>query len=245
MTRGERVCHEHRRFLVVAAILLFLGGAIAVSYLLVDRSRIAAQLANEADLRGQAVSTLASDVRALRAQVKAEGKTPVAPDPTKAIEDLPKRAEVPVPIPGPAGPVGPSGKPGATVTGPTGPTGAAGVPGADSTVAGPSGPAGPQGVQGATGPQGEQGPKGDTGERGAAGPSCPDGYSLQAPDWDPDALVCRKDTASSSPSVPVNPQAAVLVFSAVAGRRRRHAGDQARGDGPRPYGRHRAAGAHR
>ncbi|MDX3353881.1 hypothetical protein PV703_11285 [Streptomyces sp. ME01-24h] len=33
------------------------------------------------------------------------------------------------------------------------------------------------------------------GPQGPAGPTCPDGYSLQAPAYDPDALVCRKDGA--------------------------------------------------
>lgn len=190
--------HRARHVLWGAAILLFLGGAVAVCYLLVDRDRIANQLAEEADLRGQAVSTLAGDVRALRAQVKAEGKTPVAPDPTKAVEDLPARAEVPVPIPGPAGPAGspgPSGAPGKNGT--PGSPGATGVPGAAGPT-GPAGPAGPQGEQGPAGPagpQGERGEKGNTGEQGPAGPACPDGYSLQAPSYDPDALVCRKDGA--------------------------------------------------
>ena len=71
-------------------------------------------------------------------------------------------------------------------------------------MAGPSGPQGQQGEPGPAGPQGErgeQGPTGDTGEQGPAGPNCPDGYSLQAPSYDPDALVCRKDGAPDpSPS---------------------------------------------
>lgn len=37
------------------------------------------QLADEADLRGNAVTTLAGDVRVLRAQIKAKGGTPAAP----------------------------------------------------------------------------------------------------------------------------------------------------------------------
>ena len=76
---------------------------------------------------------------------------------------------------------GKDGKPGAV--------GASGAPGAVGAV-GPAGATGPQG------PQGEQGPKGDAGATGPAGPpgpACPDGYSLQAPEWDPDALVCRRD----------------------------------------------------
>jgi len=197
VTRAERAFHDARHLLWGVAILLFLGGAIAVSYLLVDRDRLANQLAGEADLRGQAVSTLAGDVRALREQIKAEGKTPVRPDPTKAVKDLPARAEVPVPIPGPPGPSGSpgaSGRPGTPgASGVPGQTGASGAPGA----VGPSGPAGPQG------PAGPAGPAGKDGADGKDGQTCPDGYSLQAPSYDPDALVCRRDGApqpSDSPS---------------------------------------------
>ena len=152
MTRTQTVFHRARHVLWGAAILLFLGGAVAVSYLLVDRDRMATELAHEADLRGQAVSTLAGDVRALRAQVKAKGGTPVAPDPAKAVQDLPQRAKVPVPIPGPPGPpgpTGPSGAPGASGTpgkngssGQPGAAGASGAPGEPGAV-GPTGPAGP------------------------------------------------------------------------------------------------------
>lgn len=198
------------RALWVLAVVLFVGGALAVAWLVVERDRLYSQLEREANLRGNAVSTLAGDVRALRQQVKAEGKTPVAPDPTKAVENLPDRAEVPVPIPGPPGPAGspgPSGSPGKA-----GATGASGVPGAPGAV-GPSGPAGSQGEQGPAGPQGEQGPKGNTGEQGPAGPSCPDGYHQEAPSWDPDALVCRRDGApqpSDGPGNGDNPQALAL-----------------------------------
>ena len=197
MTRTQGVLYRARHGLWTVAVLLFAGGAAAVAWLMVDRAELADRLEQEANLRGAAVSTLAGDVRALRAQVQAQGETPVAPDPTSAVEDLPDRAEVPVPIPGPRGPSGARGLQGApgasgapgkdgtdsTVPGPTGP---AGPPGADSTVPGPQGPQGEKGDRGVQGPQGEQGP---------AGPSCPDGYSLQAPDWDPDALVCRRDGA--------------------------------------------------
>ncbi|WP_233534364.1 collagen-like protein [Streptomyces murinus] len=195
----------------MAAVILFIGGAVAVVYLLVDRDHMANQLAAEANRRGTAVSTLAGDVRALRAQVQAEGKTPVAPDPTKAVSNLPARAQVPVPIPGPQGPTGatgspgPSGSPGAP--GKSGSQGTAGSPGAVGPT-GPAGAQGAQGVQGAQGPAGPAGPqgaKGDTGatgDRGPAGPTCPDGYSLQAPSWDPDALVCRKDSAPAPTPAP-------------------------------------------
>ncbi|WP_070024609.1 hypothetical protein [Streptomyces sp. F-1] len=201
MTRAQNALHRARRLLWAVAVLLFVGGAVAVVYLLVDRDRMAHQLAAEADRRGTAVSTLAGDVRALRAQVKAQGGTPAAPDPARAVDDLPARTQVPVPIPGPPGPTGATGSPGPSgAPGRAGAQGAAGSPGA----VGPTGPAGVQGAQGPAGPagpagpQGPQGAKGDTGDRGPvgpAGPTCPDGYSLQAPSWDPNALVCRRDGA--------------------------------------------------
>jgi hypothetical protein len=198
MTRTQSALYRARHVLWTLVVVLFLGGAAAIVWLLLDRDEMANQLAQEANLRGTAVSTLAGDVRALRAQVEAEGGTPVAPDPTRAVEDLPDRAEVPVPIPGPSGPPGPSGKPAPTITGPPG---ASGQPGATVT-----GPPGPQGVPGESvtgppgppGPQGERGEKGDTGEQGppgSAGQSCPEGYSWQTPSYDPYAKVCREDGA--------------------------------------------------
>lgn len=202
MTRTELVLYRNRRLLWMVAVLLILGGGVALSLLLIHRETEARQdLAREADLRGTAVSTLAGDVRALREQVKAAGETPVAPDPTRAVDDLPARSEVPVPIPGPRGPAGspgPSGAPGRD--GEDGDPGASGAPGpaGSSGPTGPAGQVGPQGVQGPQGERGEQGaagPVGPQGERGPAGPACPDGYSLQAPASDPDALVCRRDGA--------------------------------------------------
>lgn len=196
MTRTQTALYRARHGLWTVGLLLSVGGAATVCWLLVDRAELANRLEAEANLRGTAVSTLAGDVRALRAQVEAQGATPVAPDPTQAVEDLPDRAEVPVPIPGPRGATGPQGEPGEP-----GASGAPGKDGADSTVPGPSGPAGPvgpsgpAGAPGVQGERGDQGPEGDTGDRGPAGPACPDGYSLQAPAWDPDALVCRKDGA--------------------------------------------------
>ncbi|MGW4603745.1 collagen-like protein [Streptomyces sp. NPDC004532] len=92
---------------------------------------------------------------------------------------------------GPPGPVGPSGQPGKNGINGANATGLPGEPGATG-AAGAAGPAGPAGPQGEPGPQG---PQGDKGEKGDPGPACPDGYSLQAPAYDPDALVCRKDGA--------------------------------------------------
>jgi hypothetical protein len=170
MTRTQSALYRARHVLWTLGVVLFLGGAAAIVWLLLDRDQMADQLAHEADLRGMAVSTLASDVRELRAQVRAEGETPVAPDPTQAVEDLPERAEVPVPIPGPPGPAGspgPSGTPGRD--GLDGSPGASGEPGSPG-VDGATGPAGPQGEQGVQGPQGEPGPQGEQGPRGEQGP---------------------------------------------------------------------------
>jgi hypothetical protein len=191
VTRTEIVLYQNRRLLWVVAALLLLGGGVALSLLLIHREVDARQqLAREADLRGTAVSTLAGDVRALRAQVEAGGATPVAPDPSRAVEDLPDRAEVPVPIPGPPGP---PGKDAPTITPSPGPTGPAGKDGADSTVPGPMGPAGADST--VPGPSGPPGPQGEPGPAGADEQTCPEGYSLQAPEWDADALVCRRDGA--------------------------------------------------
>lgn len=211
MTRTELVLYRNRRLLLLVAALLTLGGGVALSFILIGREADARQqLATEADLRGEAVSVLAGDVRALREQVKAKGEEPVAPDPTKAVEDLPDRAEVPVPIPGPRGPSGPAGKDAPTITPSPGSPGKDGEDGADSTVPGPTGPAGAVGPSGATGAQGPQGERGEKGEPGPAGPECRDGYSLQAPSYDPDALVCRKDGAPD-PEEPGVPQAAAAL----------------------------------
>ncbi|MFE2712202.1 collagen-like protein [Streptomyces mirabilis] len=202
MTRAELTLARRWRWIAVVAALLFLGGGVALSLLLIQREAHAReQVAHEANLRGTAVSTLAGDVRALREQVKAEGKTPVAPDPTKAVANLPARAEVPVPIPGPQGPTGSPGPSGPSgLPGKAGGTGAAGTSGAVGPT-GPAGPAGSVGSVGPTGPQGQQGPAGPAGQDGTDGrdgqngQTCPDGYSLQAPSYDPDALVCRKNGA--------------------------------------------------
>lgn len=212
MTRTELVLYRNRRLLLLTAVLLVLGGGVALSLILIGREADARrELATEANLRGDAVSVLAGDVRALREQVKAEGQVPVAPDPTTAVEDLPDRAEVPVPIPGPPGADGEDGepgKPGASGSpGSDGRDGADGEPGAvgPSGAVGPAGPPGPQGEPGPAGPQGEAGADGSDGVDGRDGQSCPDGYSLQAPSYDPDALVCRRDTPSEEG--PSSPQA--------------------------------------
>lgn len=214
MTRTERVLARGWRPIALLFWLIALSGAVVIIWGRIDAETSRAdQLAVEADRRGQAVSTLASDVRELRTQVRGEGEVPVAPDPSDAVADLPARAEVPVPIPGPSGArgepgeQGDPGRPGSP--GPSGPPGKDGQDGADGSAgedgtagepgvqgpAGPAGPTGPQGEPGPAGPAGERGERGPAGEPGRDGQTCPDGYSLQAPAWDEDALVCRRDAA--------------------------------------------------
>ncbi|MFF5589742.1 collagen-like domain-containing protein [Streptomyces hygroscopicus] len=222
MTRTQRALAQRWRAIALACWLIAITGAVLLVW-----ARISAeaergdQLRAEADRRGDAVSTLATDVRRLRSQVKGEGQTPVAPDPADAVENLPDRAEVPVPVPGPRGPSGPPGRADDGADGKNGrdgKDGAPGAPGADSTVPGPTGPAGPAGPAGPEGPQGPAGPPGKDGQDGAPGAdgkdgrdgqTCPSGYSLQPPADDPDALVCRRDGApqpqpepTSGPSTP-------------------------------------------
>lgn len=195
MTRAERALAGRWRWIAVFCWLVALSGAAVIGWSWYG------QLAAEADKRGQAVSTLAGDVRVLRAQVQAAGETPKAPDPSQAVEDLDDRERVPVPIPVPGekgdkGERGDPGKPAPTITPSPGAPGAPGRDGADSTVPGPSGPPGPPGADSTVpGPSGPPGKDGRDGVDGKDGPSCPDGYSLQAPAYDPDALVCRKDGA--------------------------------------------------
>ncbi|MGD6749165.1 collagen-like protein [Streptomyces sp. BH105] len=163
MTRAERLFYRSRHLLWIAAALLFLGGALLLAFLQIQRAEGRAdQLAAEADRRGTAVTTLATDVRTLRSQLQAAGKKPKAPDPAKAVKDLPDRAEVPVPIPGPQvpkgskGSEGEQGSPGPAIT-PS--PGAPGLPGADSTVPGEQGvPGADSTVLGPQGERGEQGP---------------------------------------------------------------------------------------
>ncbi|MGW3724135.1 collagen-like protein [Streptomyces sp. NPDC000851] len=193
MTRAERALAGRWRWIAVFCWLIALSGGAVIGWSWYN------QLADEADRRGVAVSTLASDVRVLRAQVKAEGKTPAAPDPSQAVEDLDDRIRVPVPIPGEPGEKGDKGEPGKpapTITPSPGASGAPGQPGADSTVPGPSGPPGPPGADSTVpGPSGPPGRDGRDGVDGKDGQTCPDGYSWQTPSYDPYAKVCRQDGA--------------------------------------------------
>ncbi|MFE9300505.1 collagen-like protein [Streptomyces sp. NPDC006856] len=210
------------RSLALTAVLLVLSGAVILVWLRIEaEAQRTANVAAEADRRGDAVSTLAGDVRTLRAQIEARGDTPAAPDPAQAVEDLPARAEVPVPVPGPPGARGPQGQPGTPgkdgedgqpgEDGEPGPavTGAPGRDGADGT----DGTDGADGARGEKGERGEAGAKGERGPAGPPGPACPDGYSLQPPPDDSDALVCRRTSAPSEPDDPAStpsPLAAAL-----------------------------------
>ncbi|MDX3555171.1 collagen-like domain-containing protein [Streptomyces europaeiscabiei] len=244
MTRTEQVLARRWRPIALLFWLIALSGAVTIMWGRMDAEATRAEqraerfaataerMTVEADRRGQAVSTLASDVRELRTQVQDEGAEPVAPDPSVAVDDLPARAEVPVPLPGPSGPQGEQGERGGSGSpGPSGPSGPPGQDGEDGSAGedgvngadgapgepGAEGPMGPPGPAGPTGPQGEEGEKGDQGERGPAGPDCPEGYSLQAPSWDEDALVCRRDGA---PDGGGDPQPDSPLAAALEPRRR-------------------------
>ncbi|WP_306317191.1 MULTISPECIES: collagen-like protein [unclassified Streptomyces] len=159
------------------------------------------------------------DVAALSQQVRELGGKPVAGP----------RGEAGKSVSGPQGTKGekgdrgnpgPSGSPGKSGSngddGKTGEPGAGGSPG----VAGEQGSQGEQGAQGSQGEPGPAGPKGDPGPAGADGKNgadgkdgrdgqtCPDGYSLQPPPTDPDALVCRRDATPGDDQTA--PQAAAL-----------------------------------
>ncbi|MFF1709333.1 collagen-like protein [Streptomyces sp. NPDC058268] len=160
----------------------------------------------------------ANDARdALASQVERLGGKPVAGPPGSRGESItgprgPKGENGEPGDPGPSGSPGQDGDdgddggPGSDGTDGVGETGPPGASGAD----GAAGPPGPAGEPGPAGPQGEKGPAGENGADGREGQTCPDGYSLQPPAGDPDALVCRRDGAPA-PDEPGNgPRAAAL-----------------------------------
>lgn len=173
------------------------------------------------------VQNLANELRvsneardALALQVQQLGEKPVAgppgsrgePGETVVGPQGPKGDRGPAGSPGPSGPPGKpgpkgddgsEGPQGEAITGSPGPEG---VPG----PAGPAGPPGPQGDPGPAGPPGSDGSPGEQGPAGPAGPACPDGYSLQTPSYDPDALVCRKHDAPPPDNNEQTPQAGAL-----------------------------------
>lgn len=194
MTRAQLRAEErrHRRGdLMVVSAALVLGAALAWIVLSIQGLSDDLRTSNEAR-------------DALAEQVEDLGGTPVTGPPGSRGEPGasitgppgpsgpagatgPRGKRGPIGNPGPSGPSGPSGEDG--TDGGEGPAGAPGTAGATGP-AGPQGPQGPQGEPGPAGPAGEQGP---AGERGPVGPACPDGYSLQTPTYDKDALVCRRD----------------------------------------------------
>ncbi|MGW4852232.1 collagen-like protein [Streptomyces sp. NPDC004288] len=208
------LAHRWRALALTAALLVLSGAVVLVWMRITHETQAREQAIAEANARGDAASTLAGDVRVLRAQVAALGEAPAAPDPEQAVEDLPQRTAVPVPIPGPAGSpglkgepgrpgaTGPPGEPGPAVTGPPGPAGPAGP--AVSGPPGPTGPAGPAvtGPVGPTGPPGPAGKDGTNGRDGVDGQSCPDGYTLQPLAGDPDVLACQRTTPSTPSPTP-------------------------------------------
>lgn len=194
MKRGQ----ERRTDVLVAASVVL--GLALLAWVVITMQQLAHDLTQANAARDQ-----------LAHQVQQLGATPVAGPPGSrgAPGDSGQQgASGPSGPPGPEGPTGLPGLPGSP--GPTGPTGvsATGQPGADGAagtdgVAGPAGPAGPQGDPGPAGPAGPQGPAGPSGQ------TCPDGYSLQAPAGDPDALVCRRDGAPQ-PTTPAPTTPALL-----------------------------------
>lgn len=102
---------------------------------------------------------------------------------------------------GPTGPVGPSGSTGADGSNGVGSTGPSGATGTDGqSVIGPAGPKGDTGPAGEPGKDGTDGKDGTNGRDGAEVQTCPDGYTLQPPADDPDALVCRRSAADPPPA---------------------------------------------
>lgn len=200
MTRSELRAEERRwrrgdAMTIAGAIVL--GIILAGIFLSIRSLQVELKSANEA--RDQ-----------LAAQVERLGGQPVAGAPGSRGEpgkgapgpSGPPGAQGDTGPPGPTGPVGPSGTPGVAGANGVGEPGAPGSPGADGeAIVGPPGPAGepgPAGPQGEQGPVGEPGADGQDGADGKDGQSCPTGYSWQAPSWDPDALICRRDGAPES-----------------------------------------------
>ncbi|MGW6024849.1 collagen-like protein [Streptomyces sp. NPDC055099] len=175
MIQLERLLARRWRSVFLVCVLVALCGVAALLWARIDAGdRRADRLAAEADRRGEAVSTLARDVRTLRAQVRSHGDTPAAPDPADAVDDLLSRARVPG-RPGATGSQGEDGKQGEKgVPGDGGRQGAAGERG-EAGAAGDPGPAGADGTDGANGERGPEGPAGAAGPPGANGADGTDG----------------------------------------------------------------------
>ncbi|MEU6127109.1 collagen-like protein, partial [Streptomyces sp. NPDC047123] len=147
MIQLERLLARRWRSVFVGCVLVALCGVAVILWARIDAGdRRADRFEAEAGRRGDAVSTLARDVRTLRAQVKAHGDTPAAPDPADAVPDLGGRVRAPAGAPGSRGADGKPGEKGAPGAG--GLPGARGVPGEP----GESGKPGPTGAAGEDGP---------------------------------------------------------------------------------------------
>ncbi|MEU6979556.1 collagen-like protein [Streptomyces sp. NPDC046371] len=230
MTRSQRFLATRWRGLATLCALVALFGIAVILWARIDTSeRRATELAAEADLRGQAVTTLATDVRKLRSQLVSDGKTPVAPDPTAAVDDLPNRAAVPVPIPGPKGDKGDKGEPGAAAPTPTPVPGPSGQPGST----GPTGAPGQDGAAGRDGTDGKDGTPGRDGSNGADGRP-PAGWTYTDPQgvtytctpadgFDPAAprYTCTA-TAPADPTPPTPRRTLISGLVALAPERRRY-----------------------
>lgn len=176
MNGAQKSWHREQRRKNVLFALLFVTGLASFAVLVLWVQSLTHDLRIEREYN-----------RVLAQQVRELGGRPIKGppgEPGKSVVGPPG----PSGPPGPPGGVGPSGRPGKdgsdgadgeSVTGEPGKDGADGDPG-------PAGPPGPQGATGPAGPRGQQGPP---------GPNCPDGYSLQVPPWDKDALVCRRNDA--------------------------------------------------
>ncbi|MDP5310364.1 collagen-like protein [Streptomyces poriferorum] len=206
MRRHKSTGAERRRtdlvFALAAAVML-----AGFAFLVVTLQGLSHDLrtANEArDALAQQVERLGeSPVAGPPGSRGQPGASVIGPTGPPGDQGEPGEPGTPGPV-GPTGPVGPSGSPGtdgSNGVGTTGPSGAAGTDG--QSVVGPPGPAGPVGPKGDTGPAGEagqDGKDGTDGRDGADGQTCPDGYSLQPPPDDPDALICRRTNASPPPA---------------------------------------------
>ncbi|MFD6287553.1 collagen-like protein [Streptomyces sp. NPDC060205] len=176
MSRFQRVLAVRWRSMFLVCVLIALSGVAVILWARIDAGdRRADELRAESDRRGDAVSTLAQDVRALRAQVEAGGGTPAAPDPSDAVDDLLDRVRVPTAAHGLPGAKGERG-----ATGAGGAAGAGGKPGpggarGESGSRGEPGPPGPSGSPGPSGQPGEQGPPGTDGANGTNGNNGADG----------------------------------------------------------------------
>jgi hypothetical protein len=127
-SRFERLLAPRWRSVFLVCVLVALSGIAVILWARIDAGeRRADGMQAEADRRGQAVSTLAQDVRALRAQIRADGGTPAVPDPSEAVDGLIDRIRVPAALAGAPGAKGDDGAPGTRgLRGEPGPSGSPG-----------------------------------------------------------------------------------------------------------------------